>query len=154
MNEYMGRLLARTPGIKVLAPGIAGAPHLAGAAYQAGLEQAALGLNISRRDDHLLYSSDRLAHMCGNGQAILIARSVGYDSLFSDQEMVFFDTQDDLAESINRLVAEPRRRMAVAAAGRARYHALFNEQLVARYVLEVALGQVNPADYPWPTLWT
>ncbi|QUD87211.1 glycosyltransferase family protein [Phenylobacterium montanum] len=152
MNEYMARLLAKLPDARVLAPGIAGAPHLAGAAYQAGLEQAALGLNISRRDDNFLYSSDRLAHMCGNGQAILIARTVGYDTLFSDEEMVFFDGMDDLAEKIAALIAEPRRRMTLAAAGRARYHALFNEQRVAKYVLEVALGDIDPADYPWPTL--
>jgi hypothetical protein len=154
MDQFMSGLQARVPGLKVLAPGIAGAPHLAGKAYQAGLEQAALGLNISRRDDFLLYSSDRLAHMCGNGQAILIARSVGYDALFSDDEMVFFDSLDSLGEAVTRLIAEPERRMAIAAAGRARYHALFNEQLIARYVLDVAFERLDPGAYAWPTLLT
>jgi hypothetical protein len=152
MDEFIGRLLARIPEVRALTPGLTGCPHLAGAAYQRGLEQAAMGLNISRRDDYFLYSSDRLAHMCGNGQAILIARSTGYDQLFSDEEMVFFDGLDDLAESISRLIAEPRRRMAIAAAGRARYHALFNEQRVARYMLEAATGEIDAATYPWPTL--
>ena len=152
MDAFMRRVLDRIPHLRLLAPGIAGAPHIAGAAYQAGLEQAALGLNISRRDDHRLYSSDRLAHMCGNGQAILIARSVGYDALFSDDEMVFFDSLEGLADSIAALVADPKRRMAIAAAGRARYHALFNEQVVARYMLEVAFERMDPADYAWPTL--
>lgn len=152
MDDFMSRLLAKTPGLRVLAPGVAGAPHLAGAAYQAGLESAALGLNISRRDDNWLYSSDRLAHMCGNGQAILIARSTGYDQLFSDDEMVFFDSLEGLAQSINSLVADPQRRMRLAAAGRARYHALFNEQIVADYMLNVALGRHDPAAYAWPTL--
>ncbi len=152
MDQFMGRLFARVPGIKSLAPGIAGAPHLAGAAYQAGLEQAALGLNISRRDDYQLYSSDRLAHMCGNGQAILIARSIGYDALFSDDEMVFFDNLEGLADSVAALIADPRRRMRIAAAGRARYHALFNEQIVARYMLDVAFDRLDPGAYPWPTL--
>ena len=41
---------------------------------------------------------------------------------------------------------------AAAAAGRARYHALFNETRVARYVLGVAFDNHNPADYEWPTL--
>jgi hypothetical protein len=154
MDDFIGRLLAANPGIRALTPGIAGAPHLAGAAYQDGLESAALGLNISRRVDNWLYSSDRLAHMCGNGQAILIARSTGYDALFSDEEMVFFDGLDDLAESVARLIADPAGRMRLAAAGRARYHHLFNEQVIARYMLEVAFDRLNPADYAWPTLLT
>ena len=154
MDEFMNGLVARAPGIRYLAPGIAGAPHLAGGAYQSGLESAALGLNISRRDDYWLYSSDRLAHMCGNGQAILIARATGYDSLFSDDEMVFFDSLDSLAEAVVRLVADPVRRMKIAAAGRARYHALFNEQVVAGYMLDVAFDRMDPSAYAWPTLLT
>jgi hypothetical protein len=50
-------------------------------------------------------------------------------------------------------VKDPARRMAVAAAGRARYHELFNEQRVAAYVLDVALDRLDPGAYPWPTLY-
>ncbi len=154
MDDFMGRLSVLAPKVRYLAPGIAGAPHLAGAAYQTGLESAALGLNISRRDDNLLYSSDRLAHMCGNGQAILIARATGYDSLFSDDEMVFFDSLETLAEAVIGLVADPQRRMRIAAAGRARYYAMFNEQIVAGYMLDVAFDRLDPGAHPWPTLLT
>ncbi|MDR3506922.1 MAG: glycosyltransferase [Caulobacteraceae bacterium] len=152
MEKFMAQLLAPRPRIKAIMPGIEGAPLLAGAAYQGALESAAIGLNISRRDDNWLYSSDRIAHMCGNGQAILIARSTGYDSLFSDDEMGFFSSMDELGGLIDRLAADPARRKAVAAAGRARYHDLFNEQIVARYVLDVAYDRLDPESYPWPTL--
>jgi hypothetical protein len=50
------------------------------------------------------------------------------------------------------LVAEPARRCAMAAAGRARYHALFNETIVARYLVEVACDAHDPKTYAWPTL--
>ena len=154
MDLFMAGLFERAPGVRALVPGIAGAPHLAGGAYQAGLESAALGLNISRRDDNWLYSSDRLAHMCGNGQAILIARATGYDALFSDDEMVFFDSLDGLAASVASLIADPQRRMRIASAGRARYHALFNEQIVAGYMLDVAFDRMDPSAFTWPTLLT
>jgi hypothetical protein len=152
MNDFMSALIGRLPGLRVLAPGIDGAPNLGGDACQAAMESAAIGLNISRRDDVLLYTSDRLAQMCGNGQAILIARSTGYDSLFSDEEMVFFDSVDGLVEAIRALVADPERRMRIATAGRARYHALFNERIVAAYMLDVALDRLDPSAYGWPTL--
>jgi hypothetical protein len=152
MNAFFAELMRELPGLRALLPGVAGSPNLAGAAYQDALEQAAIGLNISRRDDQYLYSSDRLAQMCGNGQAILIARTTGYASLFSDEEMIFFESLAELVEGIARLVREPQRRMRIAAAGRNRYHALFNERRIAQYMLDVALGQFNPADYTWPTL--
>ena len=109
-------------------------------------------LNISRRSDQLLYSSDRLAHLAGNGLAVMIERSTGYDQLFSDDEMAFFSSFDEMVAAIDRLARDPAHRMAVAAAGRARYHDLFNERRVAQYALEVALDRLDPAAYPWPTL--
>ena len=41
---------------------------------------------------------------------------------------------------------------ALAEAGRARYLALFNETIVAGYVVDVAFGTHDPAKYEWPTL--
>ncbi len=40
----------------------------------------------------------------------------------------------------------------MAASGRARYHALFNETLIARYMADIACGTHDPKDYAWPTL--
>ena len=90
--------------------------------------------------------------MAGNGLAILIDRGTLYDRLFGPGEMAFFASVEELSAQTRRLVAEPALRCAIAAAGRARYHALFNETLVARYVVEVACGTHDPKDSPWPTL--
>lgn len=152
MDVFLGELRAALPGMRVKAPGLEGNPILAGAPYQAALEQSACGLNISRRQDALLYSSDRLAHMAGNGLAILIDRATGYDRLFTPEQMVFFGSMDELAAALRQLIADKPRRQAIAEAGRARYHALFNETLVARYVVDVAFDSHDPARYEWPTL--
>ena len=153
MDEFMRALLAALPGIRPRLAGLMGHKGLGGAAYQQAVESAAIGLNISRRSDQRLYSSDRLAHLAGNGLAVMIERSTGYDQLFSDDEMVFFSSFDDVVAAIDRLSKDAQRRMAVAAAGRARYHDLFNERRVAQYVLDVALDRLDPAAYPWPTLY-
>ena len=129
-----------------------GQRQIAGAEYQSALETAAIGLNLSRRNDVLLYSSDRLAQMIGNGMAVLVDRDTGYDKLFGDDELAFFSTTDELVAQVRRLVADTAYRQQLAKAGRERYHALFNEQIVARYVVEVAFGTLDPAAYPWPTL--
>ncbi|HEX4196074.1 MAG TPA: glycosyltransferase [Caulobacteraceae bacterium] len=152
MDEFMRAVLAALPKLRPKLAGLLGHAGLGGAAYQQALESAAIGLNISRRADQLLYSSDRLAHLAGNGLAVMIERSTGYDRLFSDDEMIFFSSFDEVVAAIDRLVRDPAHRMAVAAAGRARYHALFNERRIAQYALDVALDRLDAAAYPWPTL--
>jgi hypothetical protein len=154
MDDFMRAVLAALPKIRPKLAGLMGHRGLGGAAYQQALESAAIGLNISRRSDQFLYSSDRLAHLAGNGLAVMIERSTGYDQLFSDDEIVFFSTFDEVVAAIDRLSKDPARRMAIAAAGRARYHELFNERRVAAYVLDVALDRLEPSAYPWPTLYT
>jgi len=153
MDEFMTTLLAALPGVRPKLAGLMGNKGLGGAAYQDALESAAIGLNISRRADQFLYSSDRLAHLVGNGLAVMIERSTGYDQLFSDDEMVFFSSFGEVVAAIDRLAKDPARRMAVAAAGRARYHELFNERRIAQYVLDVALDRFDPAACPWPSLY-
>jgi hypothetical protein len=152
MDDFIGKLLDAVPGARPLLAGLGGEPHLRAAGYQAALETVAIGLNISRRADSHLYSSDRLAQMAGNGLAVLMERACGYDTLFGDDEMGFFSSFEELAEMLARLIAEPARRRAMAEAGRARYHALFNERIVAGYVHDVAFGRHDPAGYEWPTL--
>jgi len=90
--------------------------------------------------------------MIGNGEVALVDRATGYDRLFGPEQMVFFDDMPGLIAAIRALLAEPERRQAIGSAGRQRYAALFNESVVAGYVIEVATGAHDPARYEWPTL--
>ena len=141
------------PGLRLRIAGMRGFPYLRSAAYEEALATSACGISIGRRNDVYLYASDRLAHMCGNGMAILIDRATGYGDFFSDKEFSFFATAGELIENLRKLIADKPYRQALAAAGRARYHALFNEQIVARYIMEVAFGTLRESDYIWPTLF-
>ncbi|MBC7636751.1 MAG: glycosyltransferase family 1 protein [Acetobacteraceae bacterium] len=148
MDDFVAMLGARLPGLRLLLGGVGGRPHLTGAAYQSALETAAIGLNISRRPDSYLYSSDRIAQMIGNGQVVMMERATGYGDIFGDDEMVFFTTLDELVDQASRLAADPARRRAIATAGRARYHALFNEQAVAADLLNILLHDADPDRIP------
>jgi hypothetical protein len=152
MDDFARAVAHALPSLRPRWVGLAGQSTLGGAAYQRAIESSAIGLNVSRRTGQFLYSSDRLAHLAGNGLAVLIERSSGYDHLFTEDEMAFFSTFDELVGQIDRLIKNPTRRMALAAAGRARYFELFNEQRVAAYLLDVVLDRIDPGAYPWPTL--
>ena len=152
VNDLIDRIKQAIPSVRCRLGMIKGQPHLKGRAYQDALAQSAIGINVSRRNDVPLYSSDRLAHLVGNGLAVLVDRATGYNRLFSEDQFAFFSTVEEMIEKLRGLIADPARRAAIAEAGRARYHELFNERRVAQYVVEAAFGEVKRADYEWPTL--
>ncbi len=150
-KELIAHIGREAPELRVLAAGVNGRPKLAGGAYQRALELAAAGLNVSKRNDILLYSSDRIAQLVGNGLATLVDRATGYEQLLAEGEFVYFSTMSELVEKLMRLAREPAYRQSVAAAGRARYHALFNELVVAKYIVDVAFNRLNERGFSWPT---
>ncbi len=149
MEAFIRAILARLPRLRPCLGGLLGRPHLTGAAYQAALEDCAIGLNVSRRPDHFLYSSDRIAQLAGNGLVVLMERATGYDTVFSDAEMAFFASFDELIGQIELLTADPAARRAMATAGRARYLALFNERAVAARLLDVLFDRLASEALPW-----
>lgn len=149
MDEFIGLIGKRLPNLRMALGGIGGRPHLHGARYQDILESSAVGLNISRRADYPLYTSDRIAHLAGNGCVVAIERATGYTDYFSEDEMLFFSSLDELTDKLGRFAAEPDLRMRVAEAGRARYVARFNEQAVAQFMVDVIMGACAPEDLPW-----
>jgi predicted GNAT superfamily acetyltransferase len=140
------------PKLRVKLAATRNAPMLVGATLDKALASTGSGLNFSRRNDYHLYSSDRISQMVGNGQAVLVDRATGYGALFSDEEFAFFATIDEMLAQIDRLASDDAYRRRIGGQGRARYHALFNEQIVARYIHNVAFGSFRETDYPWPTL--
>ncbi|MGE4481562.1 glycosyltransferase family protein [Acidocella sp.] len=150
MEEFIKDIAARQPGIRTRTPGLFGQPRVTAAAYQEALATASMGLNISRRADDFLYSSDRLAQLTGNGLLAIIERATGYNTLFGDDEMGFFSNLEELAELLARYRADPRARMRSAGAGRRHYVELFNERRVAAYLVDAAFGDTHATTYPWP----
>ena len=73
----------------------------------------------------------------------------GMQRFFTDRETVWFDEAADLAEKILRYQADDAARATVAAAGRAKYHALFNGARVLRFMVETMLGEPYSEPYEW-----
>ncbi|PHI95453.1 hypothetical protein BG621_06780 [Parasaccharibacter apium] len=150
MNQFCQMLEGTLPPtMRYAYAGVRGQPYVSGPAYAALLEQSAMGLNISRRADYHLYSSDRLAQMLGNGQLVFMERQTGYDCLFSEREMGFFSTIDELSEAICFFHQHPKSRQDVARAGWQRYHQLFNERAVADYLIGQTFGTLSDDDHTW-----
>ncbi len=130
--------------------GLDGQGPVFGSAYLDAIAHARMGLNLNRSDEDYLYSSDRLAQFAGNGLLVFVARSSGYDDIFTNDEFAFYDGPDDLAQRLRYFLAHEAERQATAARGHAKYHALFNERVVALFLVEATFGQIDAADYGWP----
>ena len=149
--DLIAHITREAPGLRILSPGVNGQPQVAGGAYQRALESAAIGLNVSKRNDFLLYSSDRIAQLVGNGLATMVDRATGYEQLMAEGEFAYFSTIDELVAKLLKLAGDSVYRQSVAAAGRARYHELFNEMAIAKYIVDVAFGQLDKTAKLWPT---
>ncbi|MBO5441400.1 MAG: glycosyltransferase family 1 protein [Alphaproteobacteria bacterium] len=127
-------------------------PALNGAAYLDALKKSAMVLNLSRVNSDYLYSSDRMAHAMGNGCLALVDRHTGFADFFSDDEIAFYSSKDELLEKIKFYIHSPKERMKTAQNGHKRYFELFNETLIAKYVASLLEETYNPKDYPFPTI--
>jgi len=125
------------------------APSADGIDYLEKLSQSAMVLNLSRISDEYLYSSDRMAHAMGNGCLALIDRRTGFDNIFADDEVAFYQTKEEMIEKINFYLQHPSERMSVAQKGWKHYHELFNETRVADYVLSLLNGSFKKEEYPF-----
>ena len=124
-------------------------PSIWGADYEDVLATSKMSLNLNRREGDLWYSSDRIAHLMGFGILTFQSSKNGMQRFFTDRETVWFDEAADLAEKILRYQADDAARATVAAAGRAKYHALFNGARVLRFMVETMLGEPYSEPYEW-----
>jgi len=150
VGAFCADLRARLPDLRMRFPGLGDAPRLSGAAYHAAIQEARMGLSLSRRSDHYLYSSDRMAHLMGNGVLTFIDRRTGFTDIFTEEEAAFHGDVDDLAARLRAFHADDDARRAVARAGWAKAHRVFDAAVVARWLLEVTCGLPLSSDYAWP----
>jgi spore maturation protein CgeB len=127
-----------------------GTPHVFGADYFTELLAARMGLNYSRDNNQYLYSSDRMAQYMGNGLLTFIDRATGFGELFSEQEVVFYDTTSELAEKIRHYATHDHERQTVARQGWEKIHREWNSEKVAQYILDTTGGTPLQEQYHWP----
>lgn len=149
--DSMRALKAAVPEARYGFFGIDGKGPVFGAAYFDAIAASRMGLNLNRSDTDYLYSSDRLAQFAGNGLLVFVERTSGYGDIFADDEFAFYQGPEELASRLRYFLAHDDERQAVARKGHAKYHAIFNERLVARFIEEATFGRHAAADYAWPT---
>ncbi|WP_404385140.1 glycosyltransferase [Caenispirillum salinarum] len=148
-NEIADRIHERMPDLRCDLPGVNGAPRKFGRPYEIALSSAAMGLNLSRRNDVHLYTSDRMAHLCGSGLLTFIDRATGYGELFDESELGFYSTEDELLQRIAAFRADDATRRRVAEAGWRAYRTMFDATRISAYMIDVMYESVDPWAFRW-----
>ena len=143
--------------------GMNGKGELFGNDYYKAIANNKMGLNISVNrvngdypladDAHIyIYSSDRISHYMGCGLLTFAAKRNRLDKMFvEDKEIVLFDSKEELLEKVLYYKKNDKARKEVAKNGYEKYHAEFNERLIARYIIESTFEQNYSYEYQWPT---
>lgn len=139
------------PEVRFKFGGFLGEENVWGAAYRDTLGKTRMGLNLSQQSDYYLYTANRLLQLTGNGLLTFIDRATGFNDFFGEDELIFYDSFDDLVEKIRYYKANDNERQRVAENGWRKSHASFNERMVAKYVIETTFQQPLSEDYAWPT---
>lgn len=129
--------------------GMFGRPSVWGAQYEQTLAESKMALNLNRKEEWPLYSSDRIAHLMGNGILTFLSDRGYLQKFFTAQQAVFFHDPVDLREKILYYHEHDDERRAIAAAGRACYQRMFNSSRTLKFMVETLLGVPYSEPYEW-----
>lgn len=138
----------RAPGLRTGFKGMTPQERVVGVDYIELLSRSAMALNYSRDNASLLYSSDRLIQLLGNGCLVFTSPVPGLEDLFGQDELVRFGSVAELCERLEYYQAHPAARRRIAQAGHARAHREFSARRGAAYVLDLLAGRDLTA-YCW-----
>lgn len=149
--EVCDTIKSRLPDLRFDIRGLYGVPGVYGSELFDVLARAKMGLNISKRNNVYLYTSDRMAQTMGCGLLTFVDKRARYDTIFGPDELVTYDGIDDLLAKIDRFRRNDAERRAIAEAGWRRAHEIFSETAVAQWILDVTFEQQHSRHYAWPT---
>lgn len=113
------------------------------------LSKCKFGLNLSRGEPIKYYSSNRISSLVANGIPTLIDEKIKYSDFFSKNEMIFYKDIDDLIDKVNFYKKNEIKRIQIGLNGKKKYFKIFNNKIVADYILSKTLGIKPTYNYVW-----
>jgi len=138
---FLDKLINKMNGIKYDFYGIGKQEPVWGNEFYKSLLNSKMALNLSRGEPTKHYSSNRIASLMGNGLLVFIDKKVGMDKFFSKNEIVSYDSVNDLASKIRYFKKNDKLRKKIAKKGKEKYFKLFNETKITKYIIDKSLGK-------------
>jgi len=146
---FLDKLVSNTPDVKFDIYGIKKIQPIWADHYFKTIQNAKMGLNLSRGDAIKYYSSDRITQIIGNGLVCLIDEKTQYNNFFNSKEMVFYKNLSDLSEKIMKVAKDEKLRKSIGRLGKLKYMKYFNSDLVAQFIINKTLDLNNKNKFFW-----
>ena len=121
--------------------------------YMRVLSQSSMGLSYNRRNDVEKYCSDRIAHLTGNGILTFTPRVPGLCDLYTEDEVVYFDSVEELTDKATFFSQHDDLRRKVAHKGWLKGHSHFETSRVTDYMEHVIFGVKSDINIISKFIW-
>ena len=138
--QFLDKLVRKIPNIKYDFYGFSNKQPIWGTEFNNALINSKMGLNLSRGQPTKYYSSNRIASIIGNGLLTFIDKKVQMNEFFNKKEIIFYSNISDLSEKIKFYAKNDKSRQKIAKNGKNKYFKLFNETKIAKYFIDISLG--------------
>ena len=138
--NFLDKLVKKIPNIKYDFYGFSNKQPIWGNDFNNALINSKMGLNLSRGKPTKYYSSNRIASIMGNGLLTFIDEKVQMKDFFNKNEIIFYKNINDLADKIQFYSKNEKARIKIARNGKKKYFKLFNETKIAKYFIDISLG--------------
>jgi len=107
------------------------------------LTKSKMAINYSRYNDIPLYSSDRVIQLLAQGSLVFSPKVPQLDTLFLDDEIIYFNDFDDLKEKLIFYKNNDKERVEVSKKGWKKAHTFFNSTTVTQKMIEDIFKEVK-----------
>jgi len=122
---------------------------LLGSKFIETIGKSKMAINFSRNNKLSLYSSDRIIQLAANGTLVFTPKIPGFEKIFTAEEVVYFDSLDDLENKIDYYLSNDNARIAITKSGYDRAHNSYDSKIVTKFMIETIVGLDYSQKYGW-----
>ena len=148
-NIIIDKLINKNPNIKFNLHGLSDKQPLWSDDFKLSLNKSKMALNLSQGKPTKYYSSDRIAQLIGNGILTFVDIKTKLKKFFSNDEVIFYKSMDDLSKKINFYKINHKIRNKIAKKGQKKYLKHFNSTKIAGFIIDKTMNIKTTKKYFW-----
>ena len=148
-EEFIEKLIKKTPNIKYDLYGMKDKQPIWADNFKQAVSNSRMGLNLSQGKSIKYYSSDRITQLIGNGLLTFIDINTQLNKFFTNNEVIFYKSLNDLSKKIIRYSINDKLRKKIARNGQNKYLKYFNSKIVADFIINKTLNINKHKKYFW-----
>ncbi len=148
-EKFIDKLIKKTPNIKYDLYGFKNIQPIWADNFKDAVSNSRMGLNLSQGKSIKYYSSDRITQLIGNGLLTFIDKKTQLNDFFTNNEVIFYDSLNDLANKITKYANNDVLRRKIAKKGKEKYLKHLNSKVVADFIINKTFNLTSKKKFIW-----